>query len=676
MSREKGRKKEKSLNEDEDVNKDKVLAVNIGQISSEEVSRKLTQIMKMLIQQEDRAGRRVAELFLTLPSKEDYPDYYLIIKNPIAFDIIQKKIDTRKYNVISDFLEDFELLVQNASTYNKKGSVVVKNALFLKKLMEKAFWDNFDSKRLVSSEKNVQENFLREESQINSASNVSNQSTKPPPGELKNILKKFSMTKDSTGRSITEYFEELPDTDDYPDYFVVISKPISFEQIQEKITKGSYHTMEQFHLDVNQICFNAMEYNQEGSLVFTHAKILQELLQNGTSLSSKTSNRDKPRKVVQKITEIVQKSVVYKIGDFIHIQNRSEPAKPIIAQIHDFFDNGGGETGMEVCWFVRPENTVHRPSYRFMENEVFKVNHLDNYLVSDILNRCHVLFFRDFVRGKPKDMKENEKLYVCESRYDDQAKNISKIKNWSQCLPAAIRSKTVDLELYDIPLVPTRFVSSFAQLESTPTSRKSSEEIIDIDNDSDDNSIKPNKKRRTSPGLKKENILTPIVQSSLSVIPRTPTPATRSTKHSQSTTAQTPHIQAQPMAYTPVLEKEKHLPARTKWFSTPPVDVVKSDDVEHTLEYLYHKHTQKKEKDVKILNESREHSNEMELDENLNPAINGKQSHDEDISTAVPSWYYPLLNMSLPPTEHWEPHKPFFERVAEIFLGEAYAMRN
>ncbi|KAF9304192.1 hypothetical protein BGZ74_002179, partial [Mortierella antarctica] len=34
-------------------------------------------------------GRLLSDLFMELPDRGDYPDYYLTIKNPIAFDIIR-----------------------------------------------------------------------------------------------------------------------------------------------------------------------------------------------------------------------------------------------------------------------------------------------------------------------------------------------------------------------------------------------------------------------------------------------------------------------------------------------------------------------------------------------------------------------------------------------------------
>jgi len=49
------------------------------------------------------SGRRRCELFLEIPSKKLYPDYYVLIETPIALDIINVclllKYVTHKYRI-------------------------------------------------------------------------------------------------------------------------------------------------------------------------------------------------------------------------------------------------------------------------------------------------------------------------------------------------------------------------------------------------------------------------------------------------------------------------------------------------------------------------------------------------------------------------------------------------
>jgi len=68
---------------------------------------------------------------LELPSREAYPDYYTVITQPIALDMIKQKISDDKYSALSEFLADMDLMFNNAKTYNQRGSQVYEDAVFM-----------------------------------------------------------------------------------------------------------------------------------------------------------------------------------------------------------------------------------------------------------------------------------------------------------------------------------------------------------------------------------------------------------------------------------------------------------------------------------------------------------------------------------------------------------------
>jgi hypothetical protein len=74
------------------------------------------------------SGRLLSLVFLTKPPKKVYPDYYQIIKSPIALDDIKKRLDTDAYPSMQAVRADFELLFNNALQYNMKDSVIWKDA--------------------------------------------------------------------------------------------------------------------------------------------------------------------------------------------------------------------------------------------------------------------------------------------------------------------------------------------------------------------------------------------------------------------------------------------------------------------------------------------------------------------------------------------------------------------
>jgi len=102
-----------------------------------------------------------------------------------------------------------------------------------------------------------------------------------------------------------------------------------------------------------------------------------------------------------------------------------------------------------VCWYYRPEQTVHKASRTFYENEVFKSGQYRDHPASQILSKTFVQFITRYTRGRPKHWPADEKIWVCESRYNDLTKAFSKINQWRACLPEEVRFDEDDLFLFD-----------------------------------------------------------------------------------------------------------------------------------------------------------------------------------------------------------------------------------
>lgn len=60
--------------------------------------------------------------------KRDYPDYYELIKQPIALEDIKKKLDHHEYPSLQVVRSDFELLFANAKQYNQTESAIFQDA--------------------------------------------------------------------------------------------------------------------------------------------------------------------------------------------------------------------------------------------------------------------------------------------------------------------------------------------------------------------------------------------------------------------------------------------------------------------------------------------------------------------------------------------------------------------
>lgn len=73
-------------------------------------------------------GHGVADIFLKLPSKKKYADYYRVIKKPTAISQIRKHLSQERFDSFESFLDEVRLMCTNAKLYNEEGSWVWEDA--------------------------------------------------------------------------------------------------------------------------------------------------------------------------------------------------------------------------------------------------------------------------------------------------------------------------------------------------------------------------------------------------------------------------------------------------------------------------------------------------------------------------------------------------------------------
>lgn len=91
-------------------------------------------------------------------------------------------------------------------------------------------------------------------------------------------LEEESNDPNIANRGIIDPFIELPPRNDYPDYYQLITKPICMEQIQKKINKKQYQNLKQFRNDIGLLCSNCRQYNEDGSVLFQDANLIEVCL--------------------------------------------------------------------------------------------------------------------------------------------------------------------------------------------------------------------------------------------------------------------------------------------------------------------------------------------------------------------------------------------------------------
>lgn len=76
-------------------------------------------------------------------------------------------------------------------------------------------------------------------------------------------------------RLIIGPFVKLPSKRDYGDYYLVISSPICMNQIQAKIKKEEYCSINDMRKDIATMCNNCRTYNDDGSLLYADANVME-----------------------------------------------------------------------------------------------------------------------------------------------------------------------------------------------------------------------------------------------------------------------------------------------------------------------------------------------------------------------------------------------------------------
>lgn len=92
-----------------------------------------------VVDHSDGYPRQRCELYMDLPDRQLYEDYYSLIANPISLHVIKKKIQHNGYANLEEAKTDFMTLCQNAKEYNTPESQVYQDAIVLQQVFEEVY---------------------------------------------------------------------------------------------------------------------------------------------------------------------------------------------------------------------------------------------------------------------------------------------------------------------------------------------------------------------------------------------------------------------------------------------------------------------------------------------------------------------------------------------------------
>lgn len=224
--------------------------------------------LELIFDLRDDTDRQICEEFQEIPSSEIYPDYPQVVKNPIAMSEIIQKVDSGLYDSAEEFLKDFELMSHNAKLFNGADSWVAEDSTTIVDTVKEQL------KRLQQGQVFPEKSPQLKLNYTNSAEDFS--------GELTSVLRKVMDHKAPKRGKVSAPFMDMIDGDEYPDYYQVVSRGMSFNQVRQNMENGEYANGEegcfQFEADVQLIFDNARLYNHEESLLFQDAEALNDVL--------------------------------------------------------------------------------------------------------------------------------------------------------------------------------------------------------------------------------------------------------------------------------------------------------------------------------------------------------------------------------------------------------------
>ncbi|CAF2917299.1 unnamed protein product [Rotaria sp. Silwood2] len=434
-----------------------IIKKSLNSSSTNTLNDKSNNLIQTIKTYTDHHGRILSTVFLTLPSKIDYPDYYEIIQRPIDL----KRIESRQYSSINDLSNDLQLMLDNACLYNEPGSTIYRDALSLQLILIN------QRKKLTNAEFNV--------------NNVQNL----VQDLLWDLFIQTFNAEDSNGRFYTDSFAEYSEQTDNEPFDIVYT----YDLIKQNLNQRRYRRLDIFQDDLFKVYQDTIELQKyyirlrdeicshgnmlhSPALLFNENSLQQKLVcersekdaltnnnNNQNSISTtKSSDTDENQESSTKFTLSTENSSLSKgetfyIGDFVYIEPNDETSEAHIICIESF-EHKDNEDYFNGLQFYRPNETYHLPTKKFLRQEVFLTQTIEHIPMNKIQGLCHVLLVKDYFKYQPiienetntllKFQDLDKDIYVCESRYNIKTKIVKKIKWWN--LPENKRVKLIPRE--------------------------------------------------------------------------------------------------------------------------------------------------------------------------------------------------------------------------------------
>lgn len=346
----------------------------------------------------------------------------------------------QQYDTVDELSADFMLMFENACKYNEPDSQIYKDALMLQQVCIQT------KQELRMEDENVPD---------------------VPQVLIDLLMHLFTSVynfQDEEGRCFSDSMAELPEQDELEGG--IKQRVISLDLIKRRLDRGIYKRLDTFQEDMFACFERARRLSRTDSQVFEDSIELQsffikkrdELCKHGEVLSSpalsysamhlgaavesirqtKLLQEEEPEEAEATIPDVVapaqsesmsmDNGKTFTPGDFVYY-SLSEDSTPGILYIERLFTDASGEKLCHGNVYLRPYQTYHLTTRKFLEQEVFKSDQHQTVELKDLQQKCHVMSVKDYFKLKPDNFTDKD-VYVCEFRYNSRARSFKKIKAW------------------------------------------------------------------------------------------------------------------------------------------------------------------------------------------------------------------------------------------------------
>ena len=220
----------------------------------------------------------IAEPFNYPVDLTNYPEYMLDVEYPMDLSLIKARVDNLFYRRIAAIQRDLKYIYENAASFNRPKSDIVRSAKIITKLADEIVSNTNKSKTDVSSiYHRLSENFewspsssdeeenndqQRPSSRSSRASRASRSSQKSPnlnPKKWKHDCN--LLLNEMVAVPFSQPFREPVSEIEFPDYHRYIATPMDLSTVRESLHIGDYNSPLEFEKDVHLIFRNSKEYN-------------------------------------------------------------------------------------------------------------------------------------------------------------------------------------------------------------------------------------------------------------------------------------------------------------------------------------------------------------------------------------------------------------------------------